>query len=240
LWIGWLFFNGGSTYNLFDAKSRPAKVILNTLLSGSVGGLVGVFVKPFVLQTYSHVNKFDIGSLCNGILVGLVAITGVADRCAPWAAFIVGIGGALAYCLGAWVLDKCRIDDPVEAAPIHLFGGAWGIIAIGIFNNEWGLVSGSDQKGRFFGYQILGLITVFAWVTLCSGAYFFIMHKLGKLRLDRAVEIIGLDIAELGGVSEEVYNKIKIDFGANWNSPGMPGSRINATGYDQSSDILLA
>ena len=38
---------------------------------------------------------------------------------------------------------------------------------------------------------------------------FFVLKKTGLLRIDRAVEIIGLDIAEMGGVSDEVYNKIK-------------------------------
>jgi len=141
------------TTGLFAPRANaPAKVILNTLLSGAVGGIVGAFVKPFVLQTYSHVNKFDIGSLCNGILVGLVAITGVAGSCEPWAAFIIGIVGALFYCLGAWICDRFRIDDPVEATPIHLFGGAWGVIATGIFDNQKGLVSSFEHKGSFFGY----------------------------------------------------------------------------------------
>ena len=38
---------------------------------------------------------------------------------------------------------------------------------------------------------------------------FYILKRTGLLRIDKAVEIIGLDIAEMGGVSDEVYNKIK-------------------------------
>lgn len=57
LWVAWLFFNGGSTNNLFVARRNgPAKIIMNTVISGSVGGVVGVFIKPRVLGTYSHVN----------------------------------------------------------------------------------------------------------------------------------------------------------------------------------------
>lgn len=215
LWIGWLFFNGGSTYSLFTPRSNgPAKVILNTLVSGSIGGLVGVLVKPFILKTYSHVNKFDMGSLCNGILVGLVSITGVANMCEPWAAFIIGLIGGLFYIGGAFVLDKLHIDDPVEAAPIHLFGGTWGILAIAFFDNQKGLISDNEDKGRFFGYQILGIIAIFAWVTACSFPYFYIMRRTGRLRLDKNIEIVGLDIAELGGVSEELYKKMSVEFGA--------------------------
>ena len=56
-------------------------------------------------------------------------------------------------------------------------------------------------------------MVVFAWVSVLSGAYFYTMKRFGFLRLDKAVEIIGLDIAELGGVSNEVYEKIKLEFG---------------------------
>ena len=47
------------------------------------------------------------------------------------------------------------------------------------------------------------------FVSVVSIVIFFVLKKTGLLRIDRAVEIIGLDIAEMGGVSDEVYNKIK-------------------------------
>jgi hypothetical protein len=60
------------------------------------------------------------------------------------------------------------------------------------------------------------------------------MHRMGKLRLDKSIEIVGLDIAELGGVSEEVYNKIKLEFGRGINSP-----KINGTGILEYSNTDL-
>jgi hypothetical protein len=38
------------------------------------------------------------------------------------------------------------------------------------------------------------------------------MKRLGLLRIDKAIEIIGLDIAEMGGVSEDIYEKMRRDF----------------------------
>lgn len=38
------------------------------------------------------------------------------------------------------------------------------------------------------------------------------MKKLNLLRISKEVEIVGLDISEMGGVSLEVYNKLKRDF----------------------------
>ena len=138
---------------MFTPRSNgPAKVIMNTLLAGSVGGLIAVFLKPQVLGTYSQVSKYDICTLCNGILVGLVSITGVANRCENYAAFIIGIIGALFYILGCWILDKLHIDDVVEATPIHLFGGAWGLLAVGLFDFEKGVLYNGPNSGTFFGY----------------------------------------------------------------------------------------
>lgn len=39
------------------------------------------------------------------------------------------------------------------------------------------------------------------------------MKRLGLLRIDKTIEIIGLDIAEMGGVSEELYEKMRKEFG---------------------------
>ena len=48
-------------------------------------------------------------------------------------------------------------------------------------------------------------MAVFAFVSVCSIAIFFALKKLKLLRIDRSIEIIGQDIAEMGGVSDEVY-----------------------------------
>jgi len=125
---------------------------MNTVISGSCGGVVAVFVKARVLGTYSFVNRYDCGALCNGALVGLVSITGCCDRVEPWAAFIIGGIGALFYVAGCKILDVLHVDDPVEAAPVHFFGGVWGTLATGFFDNQNGLFYGSPNKGTYFGY----------------------------------------------------------------------------------------
>lgn len=46
------------------------------------------------------------------------------------------------------------------------------------------------------------------------------MKRLGLLRIDKAIEIIGLDIAEMGGVGEDIYEKMRREFGGSIpNSP---------------------
>lgn len=39
------------------------------------------------------------------------------------------------------------------------------------------------------------------------------MQRLGILRVDKEVEVVGLDMAELGGMTQELYSKLKVEYG---------------------------
>mmetsp|Transcript_28374 Transcript_28374/g.37875 ORF Transcript_28374/g.37875 Transcript_28374/m.37875 type:complete len:127 (+) Transcript_28374:155-535(+) len=123
-----------------------------TILSASSSGIIATFLKPHIMSTYSKRNRFDVTALSNGILAGLVAITGVCDRCDTWAAFTIGLIGGIVYVLACKLSQKVGVDDPVEASQVHGFGGMWGLIAVGIFDNEKGLVSDSLESVSFFAW----------------------------------------------------------------------------------------
>jgi hypothetical protein len=57
LWLGWLFFNGGSAYTLYNSVYNPAKIITNTTLSGAAGGTVVYFVKRPIHLFVSKCNQ---------------------------------------------------------------------------------------------------------------------------------------------------------------------------------------
>jgi len=61
-----------------------------------------------------------------------------------------------------------------------------------------------------------------AWVGLTSSTIFYTLKRLGLLRVDKAIELIGLDIAEMGGLSEDVYEKVRRDFGNGVSPPQSP------------------
>ena len=150
--MGWLFFNGGKTLDLYVARANaPAKIIMNTLISGCVSGVVSAFAKSRLLGTYSFVSRYDCVALCGGFLTGLVSVTGCCNAIEPWAAFIIGIVAAFTYVGGCKLFDKLHIDDPVESAQVHLGGALWGIIATGLFDNKKGLFYSYHDKGSFFG-----------------------------------------------------------------------------------------
>jgi hypothetical protein len=45
------------------------------------------------------------------------------------------------------------------------------------------------------------------------------MKRLGFLRIDKSIEIIGMDIAEMGGLSEDLYERLRKDFAGSFYSP---------------------
>lgn len=63
--------------------------MINTCLAGASGGLTVVIVKPFImrLSRFSKIgvekttgnSRITVSNVCNGILCGLVAVTGCCD-----------------------------------------------------------------------------------------------------------------------------------------------------------------
>jgi len=137
---------------MFAKNMNVAKIMMVTIISAASSGIVATFLKPIVMRTYSRRSRYDVGALCNGILAGLVAITGVCDRCEPWSACIIGVLGGVFYVLACKLNRLIGIDDPIEASQVHGFGGMWGLIAVGIFDTEMGLISDNADKGSFFGW----------------------------------------------------------------------------------------
>jgi len=203
LFTSWLFFNGGSAGTLFNSRhSSVSKIIMVTIISGTSGGLCSCFVKPLIMATHSLTNVYDVAAMTNGILSGLVAITAIADRVEPWAAFIIGIVSAFVYSFSCKLLTALNIDDPIEASPVHGFNGIWGLIAVGIFDNQIGVVTGLPGCGTYFMYQVFGALVITVWSIVTAGVFFTLMSKLEMLRVNLLSEIIGLDIAEFGSKAD--------------------------------------
>jgi ammonia channel protein AmtB len=51
----------------------------------------------------------------------------------------------------------------------------------------------------------LGLVAIIVWVSFWSILLFSFLNKFNLFRVPKEIEIMGLDIAEMGGVNEEVY-----------------------------------
>uniref|UniRef100_A0A0G4GS74 Ammonium transporter AmtB-like domain-containing protein n=1 Tax=Chromera velia CCMP2878 TaxID=1169474 RepID=A0A0G4GS74_9ALVE len=71
--------------------------------------------------------------------------------------------GILALFASKLLKEKLFIDDPVDAIPVHLVGGSWGVLCVGLFPREG--VDSVFFTGNFLqlGYQIAGLLALVAW-----------------------------------------------------------------------------
>ena len=126
----------------------------------------------------------------NGVLGGLVGITAGADQMGPTSAIIIGAVGGVIVVLGVALLDRCKLDDPVGAIPVHLFAGIWGTLAVGIFGNS----ASFDQ----FMVQLASVGIVGAFCVIGGTLITILVRSIIGLRVSEDEEFQGLDIAEHG------------------------------------------
>jgi Amt family ammonium transporter len=182
LWLGWFGFNGGSVLSADPANT--SLVLVTTFLAAAAGGLGASFLSTLMYK------NLDITMFMNGVLGGLVGITAGADQMGPTSAIIIGAIGGAVVVLGVALLDKCKLDDPVGAIPVHLFAGIWGTLAVGLF----GASAGFDQ----FMVQLASVGIVGVFCVIGAAIIALIVKSIMGLRVSDEEEEIGLDISEHG------------------------------------------
>ncbi|EKX44052.1 ammonium transporter [Guillardia theta CCMP2712] len=200
LWFGWYGFNCGSTLALSGGAANVAgKVAVTTTISAAAGCLMATIISRFLEGT------FDIGLALNGILAALVGITANCSVVNPWMAFLIGIISAWIYYGASKLLLKLRIDDPLDAFPIHGACGFWGLLATGIFCTDANVqyaaypnVNDACGRGEQFAVQLIGGLVIVAWASVMSGLTFLVMKFVVGLRVSSEIEEAGLDISEHG------------------------------------------
>ena len=182
LWLGWFGFNGGSVLSADPALT--SLTLVTTCLAAAAGGIGAALFSGLLYK------NLDLTMFMNGVLGGLVGITAGADQMLPDSAIIIGLIAGVIVVLSVALLDKCKLDDPVGAIPVHLFCGIWGTLAVGIF----GELAGFDQ----FMVQLacIGITGVFCVIGATIITLF--VKTIAGLRVDEKEEVEGLDIAEHG------------------------------------------
>jgi Amt family ammonium transporter len=197
LWLGWYGFNPGS---LLKASPAIASIAMTTTLAAAAGGTVAMFL------TWVRYGKPDVSMSFNGTLAGLVAVTAGCAYISMVSAVIIGVIAGVLVVFAVEIIDrKVKVDDPVGAISVHAVNGIWGTIAVGLFAQaSFGEANGvAAVNGLFFGggvaqlgKQLLGVVSVVAWVAAAAGIMFFVMKKTIGIRVDEEGQKIGLDITE--------------------------------------------
>jgi Amt family ammonium transporter len=195
LWFGWIGFNGASTLAANDAVPG---IILRTMLGGASGMAVTLAAGWFLTK------KPEVGLVLNGSLAGLVAVTANCHVTSEIQAVIIGGIGGLVMLGASKLLVKLRIDDAVDAIPVHLAAGIWGTLAVGIFGDVELLGTGLSRMGQI-GIQCTGILACGALALGITLPVMALLNKIRPIRVSMPDEIDGLNKTE-HGVTTEIHD----------------------------------
>jgi len=217
LWFGWFGFNPGSALLLDENGDNYGQVAANaavaTALSGASGGICALFTHLWWEERMTGEPKFVIQMAMNGALSGLVAVTSGCAFMEPYAAIITGLVAGWCYMLSSHLLVKLRIDDAVNAIPVHMVNGLWGLIATGLFASPRLLLEtygSADHPGFFYSFrnggadanllvcQLCAILFILGWTFITMFPFFIWLNYKGWLRADSLEELVGLDVSYHG------------------------------------------
>lgn len=197
LWFGWFGFNPGSTTT---GDGWIGYIAVTTNIAAAGGAVAATMVSWILLK------KPDGSMALNGALAGLVSITAGCDVVSPIGALVIGVIGGITVVLSVLLIDRVlKVDDPVGAVSVHGVCGAWGTLAVGLFNMESGLFYGGGLAQ--LGVQVVGVVSAFAWAFGLGLLLFWTISKTIGLRVSPEEEMKGLDIGEHG---MEAYSGFQI------------------------------
>jgi len=212
LWFGWYGFNPGSTLFISPAGygDVAALAAVTTTLAPASGAVSAVLLDTLIGFVKAGEVEFDLGCAMNGALAGLVAITAGCSTVVPWAAVVIGIVAGWVYVLSSKLLAALKIDDAVDAVPVHFFNGMWGLIAVGLFadmdkmnivgynGNKQGVImaalAGDDVDSDLLICQLYCLLGILGWTVATMAPFFFALKRLHLFRVSILEEEVGLDI----------------------------------------------
>ncbi|SDB98870.1 ammonium transporter (TC 1.A.11) [Geodermatophilus telluris] len=204
LWFGWIGFNSGSA---LAANGQAAEVFVTTLAAtgaATLGWLATEKVRD------GHATSLGAAS---GVVAGLVAITPACSAVTPLGAIAVGLVAGVVCALAVGLKYRFGYDDSLDVVGVHLVGGLWGTLAVGLFASG-ATTAGVD--GLFYGggvdqlwRQALGALAVLVYsfvLTLVIGG---VIARVMRFRITEEDEVAGIDgvvhaetgydLASLGG-----------------------------------------
>jgi Amt family ammonium transporter len=191
LWFGWFGFNAGSA---LAADGIAAQALMNTMIAPAAAMLGWLLVEKVKGK---HVTTLRAAS---GAVAGMVASTPCAGFVGTMPALIIGfVAGVLCY-LALSIKEKAKLDDALDVLAVHLVGGVFGSIALGLFADST-INEVVEHKGLFISGggaellkdQVVGSVAVFAFSLVVSYALARVIQATIGLRVDEETEDLGLD-----------------------------------------------
>jgi Amt family ammonium transporter len=189
--FGWYGFNVGTQATVLASDgtfngAALGRVALNTTLAMGAGMVASTAV------TAVWEGKPDPLFGANGLLAGLVAITGACAHVTWWGALVIGIvGGIQTPIVYRWVVDSLKIDDVCGVFAVHGSAGFIGTIMIPFFD-----VAGFSFNQLIM--QVAGSAIIGTWTVLATIVAMMVIGSIVGLRVSDEEEELGLDEGEHG------------------------------------------
>ena len=192
LWFGWFGFNAGSA---LGANGIAGLAFLNTQVAAAAAVIGWLLVEKI---RNGHATTLGAAS---GAVAGLVAITPACAFVAPWAAVVIGLLAGVICSIAVGLKYLFNFDDSLDVVGVHLVGGIWGSLSIGLFGSSAvnsigldGILYGGGTA--LLGKQALGVAMVAGYSFLATLIIGFAIEKTIGFRISKDSELEGVDFNE--------------------------------------------
>mmetsp|Transcript_6405 Transcript_6405/g.11569 ORF Transcript_6405/g.11569 Transcript_6405/m.11569 type:complete len:509 (+) Transcript_6405:101-1627(+) len=240
LWFGWYGFNPGSALAVMYSPTDTgtiltiARACVTTTLATATGGLTALLV----VKLKDHI--FDLNAVLNGALAGAVGITASCAITTPYLAIVIGILSPCVYLGLSILILKLKIDDPLDAFPLHAGAGGLGTLVVGFVGEPQAMIDAGFKEGHcgvMFGCNgnlllanFVGYICIIVWTSGLLAPFFLLLKVTNLLRIPVEDELIGNDISKHGG---SAYPEDGVDAANKMGAKDLAGMRDNL-GVDDS------
>lgn len=189
LCFGWIGFNAG-TVSVADPKL--AEIVTNTFSTAAFGAAGGALLGALLDR-----GVFNPARTINGMLGGLVTSTASIHVMHAYEAMFYGfVGGMLAVACAEYLLQRLKLDDPVDVVATHAIPGTFGTLLFA-FVAPVELLVGQSRIMQL-GVQLFGAVVVFALVSITIFITLTIVKRFTPLRVTKEEELLGLNFSEHG------------------------------------------
>lgn len=161
---------------------------------------------------------------CNGIVVGLVAITPACGYVTVGSALVIGIiAGGICYAAGILMKQRTSVDDSLDVFAVHGLGGTVGFLCTAIFSSLD--VNPAGANGLIYGQgitlakHIAIVLCIAPCIFISTYCIFAVVDFIVPLRVTEEEEAVGLDKS----MHSEEYGHVPI-----WKPSGSSDGEGNA------------
>ena len=161
----------------------------------------------WLFMEWWHRGKPTALGVASGAIAGLAAVTPASGFIGPGAAIVIGAVVSVLCYSAIMMKTKLGYDDSLDVFGVHGVGGAWGVLATGLFAAT--AINAAGANGLLFGgagfflKQLLAIGVVIVYSFVMTLILLKITGMVTPLRVEDDDEDTGLDLSQHG---ETGYN----------------------------------